>query len=124
VFRLTKRANHAYRSQRNYSQKFAKLSKKTQEKAGPREADIEGVIDEHLAGSLGLRFALLGEDGEIGAPLDPTFLVPGALAVPHEHHPLSRPYPWKPRRRIRHRTQSPRLFHWLLLLDLLHARRR
>lgn len=54
----------------------------------PSEAYIKGISQEHLAGGLGLRFALGGEDGVVGAPLDAPFLVPCALSMPHEHNSL------------------------------------
>lgn len=41
-----------------------------------------------MARSLSLSLAFLGEYGEIGAPLDPTLLVPRALAVPDEDDSL------------------------------------
>lgn len=57
-------------------------------KSEPGEADIEGVVDEHLARGIGLSLTFLGEDREVGAALDPTLLVPRALAMPHQDHPL------------------------------------
>ena len=54
----------------------------------PGEADVEGVGEEHLARRFGLRLALGGQDGVIGAPLNAALFVPSALAVAHEHHPL------------------------------------
>ena len=70
----------------------AKKQWKVKKKKKPGEACIEVVVDEHLARSLGLRLTLLGENREIGASLDPAFGVPRALAVPHQNHPLRRPY--------------------------------
>lgn len=60
------------------------------ERMEPGEAGIEMVVEEHLAGGVGLRLAFLGEDGEIGAALDPPFRVPRALPVPHKNHSLRR----------------------------------
>lgn len=57
-------------------------------KSEPGEADIEGVVDEHQARGIGLSLTFLGEDREVGAALDPTLLVPRALAMPHQDHPL------------------------------------
>lgn len=54
----------------------------------PGEANIEGIWEEHLARGLGLGLSFRGEHGVIGAALDAAFLVPGALPVPHQHHPL------------------------------------
>ena len=60
----------------------------TGKKNEPGETDIEVIVSKHLARGLGLSLTFLGENREIGAPLDPTFLIPRALAMPHQHHPL------------------------------------
>jgi hypothetical protein len=55
------------------------------------EAGIERVGEEHLAGGLGLGISLEREHRDIGAPLNAALRVPGALPVPHQHHPLRLP---------------------------------
>lgn len=97
--------------------KNQKLKKNTR----PGEANVEGIIDEHLTGGLGLRLAFLGENSEIGAPLDPSLLIPSALAVPHQHHPLRRLDHRERRRRVELRPELRPLRR--LLDDLFEARR-
>lgn len=84
--------------------------------AGPRErageAGVEGVGEEHLAGRLGLGLSLGREHGDVGAPLDAALRVPGALPVPHQHHPLR--LPQRRQRRARAGARGA--------VDLAHAR--
>lgn len=57
----------------------------------PSKADIERIAEKHLARSLGLRLSLGRENRGVGATLDAALLVPCALPVPHQNHPLRLP---------------------------------
>lgn len=93
------------------------------QRSEPGEADIEGIIDEHQARSLSLSLAFLGEDREIGAPLDPALLVPRALPVPHQHHPLCPLHRWEWHRRVELGAQLPLLGGLGCLLQARASRR-
>jgi hypothetical protein len=80
------------------------------ERAG--EAGVERVGEEHLSGGLGLGLPLRREHGAVGAPLDAALRIPGALPVPHQHHPLR--LPQRRERRTRVGTRGA--------LHLAHAR--
>jgi hypothetical protein len=80
------------------------------ERAG--EAGVERVGEEHLSGGLGLGLPLRREHGDVGAPLDAALRIPGALPVPHQHHPLR--LPQRRERRARVGTRGA--------LHLAHAR--
>lgn len=104
------------------TERFKVISTKRKRRSGPGKADIEGIVDEHLAGSLGLILAFLCEHGEIGAPLNPTLLVPRALPVPHQNHSLRRLHGRELRRRVKLRSELISLLGGGLV-DLLHAGR-
>ena len=65
-----------------------KLDKRHRRGERPGEANIEGIIDEHLTRGLGLSLAFLSQNGEIRAALDPSFFIPRALPVTHKNYSL------------------------------------
>lgn len=95
----------------------------------PREANIKGLIEEHLPRGLSLSLAFLRQNGEIRAPLDSSLRIPRALPVPHQHHSLRRPNLRERRRNVEFRAQLSgisrwfrRLWWWRRLLDFLDGR--